>query len=772
MPKGNGNQINKKSQGKKCISWSPLLTENDSHNPTDSIKRFNPNVAIFTSNSSSTPSRNASTIGTIETFVPTKLCSFKQKISIPNNIQASNTNKSNGDVSSDSDHIVLKSDQGKQTPCSASPHYYYQTKAMSNVEISSSASTSLVPRHLPASSNYYDSSRLQDQSLGLPKNCHRIEPFKSNSVTVLTHHGERSQQDNKGQENIATFYDSIVTIASASQNEKKNIFLSTLPPSLKKENTQVERNEDTDDDGDVALYQISRPKRYIIMFGLFLSVLLAAMDQTIVAVVLSNIGAQFDALSSTAWLGTAYLITITALQPLYGKLSDIMGRLPILLSALGIFLVGSALCATAQSMIWLIIARGVTGIGGSGIFSMAMIIASDITTAKNRSCYISFFSFSWTIVSVTGPLLGGVFADKVTWRWCFYINLPIGAVTVLISLLFLRIPARKSSWKEKLKRIDFLGSLVIVAGLIVLLLALSWGGKEHPWSSPAVISLLIVGLVLLIAFVLVEAYVSPEPILKLNLLKSYSMLALIIAILTSGMVLFSLIYYLPLFFSVTQNSSTISSGLHLLPFQVSVSVFALASGYITSYTGKYRLVTLFGFLCATVGAGIVTLLRPDSTADKQIGYLILCGIGVGLTLSPTVVLGQYLVKPDSVAIITGFLVFIRSIGDVLGLAMCDSIFKNSLLKRLNPIASRYPGYSNSIFDSQNNASVIWVPDFPSDIRNEIVDAYGQALRQIFIAMVPLSAIGFVASLIVRQDDRLYKKAKKDDSDKTFKKLLV
>ncbi|KAJ1915736.1 hypothetical protein H4219_004153 [Mycoemilia scoparia] len=642
-----------------------------------------------------------------------------------------------------------------------------------------SSSTSLSPAcPLSVSNNVYVSSRFQNECLAVSGDRRKIGHSKADPIAPITASVDKSLKFSRYQEAGPSSCESIITTGSVSQDKENTNSMPTLM-SLKKENTVVKRvgcrDRGSDDEkekgaveADVARVLITPSRRYIIMFGLVLSVFLAAMDQTIVAVVLPNIGAQFDALSNTAWLGTAYLITITALQPLYGKLSDIFGRLQVLLFALGIFLVGSALCATAQSMIWLIISRGVTGIGGSGIFALSIIILSDITTIKNRGRYISCISFAWTIASVIGPLLGGVFADKVTWRWCFYINLPIGAVTVIISLLFLRVPTQKSSWKEKLKRIDFLGSLIIVAGLVVLLLALSWGGKEYPWNSAVIISLLVVGLVLLIAFVLVEAYIPPEPILKISLFKSYSMLALIIAILTSGMVMYSLIYYVPVFFSITQNASSINAGLHLLPFLVTVSIFALASGQLTSYTGRYRLVTIFGFLFAAVGSGIVTLLRPDSTLDKQIGYLILCGIGIGLVLPPVIVLGQSMVKPNDIAIITSFLMFTRTIGGVLGLAICDSVFKNYLLRKLHPIVSQHPSYSKPILDSQDNSSIIWASDFPSDLRHEVIDAYGQALRQLFIVLVPLSAIGFVASVIVKQGKTLNKKTKKDDAGKKAK----
>ncbi|KAJ1669585.1 hypothetical protein EV182_008689, partial [Spiromyces aspiralis] len=182
---------------------------------------------------------------------------------------------------------------------------------------------------------------------------------------------------------------------------------------------------------------------------------------------------------------------MAAFQPLYGKLSDIFGRLQLLMFSLGIFLIGSALCGAAQSMIWLIIARGLTGVGGAGILTLAVVVIGDITDLRSRGKYLGFFSMAWAVAHSIGPLLGGTFADKITWRWCFYINLPIGAVAAVTSLLFIRIPVERGTWIQKLKRVDFLGSFIIVASLILILLALSWGGKTYAWNSAVVIALLV-----------------------------------------------------------------------------------------------------------------------------------------------------------------------------------------------------------------------------------------------------------------------------------------
>ena len=419
----------------------------------------------------------------------------------------------------------------------------------------------------------------------------------------------------------------------------------------KSEKKGKEENEDK------ARVELDFRKRMIVMFGLFLALLLAAMDQTIVAVVLSTIGDKFNALSISTWIATSYLITMTSFQPLYGKLSDIFGRVQVLMVALGIFLIGSVLCGTAQSMIWLIIGRAVTGIGGGGITSMTLVIIGDVTTVKERGRYMGFYFVAWGASSVVGPLLGGVFADKVSWRWCFYINLPICVVTVVTALLFLRIPTESSTWIEKLKRVDFLGSFIVVTALILILLGLSWGGKDYAWNSPMVIAVLTIGLALLVIFVVVEIYIPAEPLVNPSLFKNRTVSAVFVSSMMTGMVMFGLIYYIPIFFSATYHTSAIGSGLRLLPYQVSISIFALLSGQLMTITRHYRTITFVGLAITIVGTGILTLLSVSSKLDKQIGYLILPGIGIGLVLPPTIVIAQAAVSSDMVAVTTNVIIF-------------------------------------------------------------------------------------------------------------------
>ncbi|KAG0334500.1 hypothetical protein BG005_004841, partial [Podila minutissima] len=241
----------------------------------------------------------------------------------------------------------------------------------------------------------------------------------------------------------------------------------------------------------------------VVFIGLMLGVFLSSLDQTIVSVCTTKIANDFKALNEIPWVGTAYLLTSTAFQPLYGRFSDIFGRKPTFLFAISVFLIGSALCGAAQNMIMMIVARGIAGVGAGGIMSMVMIIITDLVSLRDRGKYQGIIGAVFGFSSVIGPLLGGVFTDKASWRWAFFINLPIGAITLAAVIKLLHLPHQGGSFMEKAKRIDVLGSLTLVAGLILVLLPLNWGGSTYAWNSGIVIGLFCAGFAVLFVFCMI-----------------------------------------------------------------------------------------------------------------------------------------------------------------------------------------------------------------------------------------------------------------------------
>ncbi|KAJ1916993.1 hypothetical protein H4219_003464 [Mycoemilia scoparia] len=494
---------------------------------------------------------------------------------------------------------------------------------------------------------------------------------------------------------------------------------------------------------------ITRVRFIIILIGLCLSVFLGAMDLTIVAVTRPQIANQFGSLSTSAWIANSYMITSSAFQTLYGKLSDIFGRLEMLMFALLLFLVGSALSATAQSMTWLIAARALSGVGSAGLIGITLVIISDLTPLQERGKYFGLFAAMWAVACVVGPLIGGVFADHVTWRWCFYINLPIGGITALTSLLCIRIPKPKGTFKQKLKRVDFVGSAILVGGLVMFLLGIELGGKDYPWNSAAVICLIVIGILLVASFFVYEAKVPLEPILHPSLLANVSVLSSLLSLFFLGIVFYSLIYYIPVYYITVNNDSITRSSVRMLPLLVSISVLAMVIGVVMGKVGHYRWFIWVGNGLAVVGSGIMILYTQSSFA-KQVVFMLVSGIGIGITYPAFNLVVQGAVDDSLLAVVSNLVPLFRNIGGIVGLAVSDVIFNNELRSKLGALAAQYPEYAKGIAECQEDSSAIWKQDFPNPLRHQIVDEFKNSLYWFFVAMVPFIGLALLVSLPIRR----------------------
>ncbi|KAK9767376.1 hypothetical protein K7432_002911 [Basidiobolus ranarum] len=479
-------------------------------------------------------------------------------------------------------------------------------------------------------------------------------------------------------------------------------------------------------------------KLMLVFLGLALSILLAGLDQTIVATALPKIASDFGAFNEIAWVATAYMLTATACQPLYGKFSDIFGRKAAFLFAIIIFEVGSALCGSSQSMTMLIVARAVAGIGGGGIQGMVFIIISEIVPIRERGKYQGFIGATYGISSVLGPLLGGIFTDDVTWRWAFYINLPIGALTVVVVSLYLNLPVAKSSLMDKLKRIDFLGTILLLGFIITLLLPTQWGGNQYPWNSAKIIALYCVSGVLLIAFVIVEYRFAAEPIVPCRLFAMRTPLFTFITMFFFGMGFFGLIYYIPLYFQIVRGDSATTSGLEMLPMMLSVSMCSIISGLTVTKTGIIVVWCWVGSAIMTVGTGLLTLWNADTGRGEQIGFLLVVGIGAGCCIQTLIFAGQSAVTHKDMGVVTALSTFFRSIGGVLGIAIFGAIFNNKLTEGLENLSFHIP-----VKEATNNFE--FLNTLPAEERRETVDVYVHVLRTIYTIAIFMVGIAFLFS---------------------------
>ncbi|KAG0325618.1 hypothetical protein BGZ99_000387 [Dissophora globulifera] len=508
-------------------------------------------------------------------------------------------------------------------------------------------------------------------------------------------------------------------------------------------------NIDADADKDVAKQPdpvIGRRAAILLFVGLAMASFLASLDGTIIATALPRIASDFKAQAQMSWVATSYLLTYNAFQPLYGKFSDIFGRKVMILFASVTFMAGSAGAGGASGMTMLIAFRAIQGLGASGLLSIVLIIISDIFPLEERPKYQSIIWSVFGISSIVGPLLGGVFVQQVTWRWCFLINLPLGVVTIASVVLFLHLPFERQELRVQLARIDYFGTAFIIITVICLLLPITWGGTTYAWSSPVIIALFVVAAILIAILIWIESKAT-EAVIPPRLFKNKTVSLLFGVNFLTGMGFLGVIFYSPIYFQVVKGAGATASGLHLLPMVLGLVIASIASGLALAKIRDYRVFIWVGTVMMCIGTGLCQLLDADSGMGQQIGFLLIVGLGIGLILQTCMLAAQAAVEKEDMAVVTALCGFFNSIGGGIGIAMCSALFNNHL-------ASGFAKFSPAVLAviAQYNIaeSITAVQDLPPDVKALVVDVYVKTFQFIFLCITPISGCAFLLSLFIRK----------------------
>ncbi|KAI0444741.1 putative MFS aflatoxin efflux pump [Xylaria telfairii] len=480
----------------------------------------------------------------------------------------------------------------------------------------------------------------------------------------------------------------------------------------------------------------------LLLLSIYVSVFLINLDQLIVSTAIPQITDEFHSLQDIGWYGSAYLLTSCSFQLMFGKIYTFYSARVVYLISILFFEAGSAICGASPTSAVFIAGRSIQGIGAAGIYSGSVVGIVNVVPLHRRPIYMGLFGATSGVSSILGPLVGGAFTSNVTWRWCFYINLPFGGVALLSIATLLKIPKPNTTlgWKSKLSQLDAWGTIFLIPGVVSFLLALQWGGTVYAWNSGRIIALLTLGSVLLILFIVIQILMPTTATVAPRIFKQRSIYSGFLAIFLIGAQFNVFLYFLPIWFQVIKGDSAVASGIHLLAFPLATIIATLIMGGAATKLGYYTPFLLFSAVLLAIGAGLLTTLQVDTDTAKWIGYQVLYGFGLGMGIQVPNIAAQTVLPPNDVATGVALMLFGLQLGGAIFISVGQSVFTNELASHLSTL----PGFDKSMI--QNNGATVISSSIPVELRQRVLGAYNEALRggfRVGLIIASLTIIGAV-----------------------------
>ena len=451
------------------------------------------------------------------------------------------------------------------------------------------------------------------------------------------------------------------------------------------------------------------------------------------------------------WSGTAFLLTSTVLQPPIGSFSQIFGRKSMIYVSAAFFLAGAIIAALANNFTVILVGRSIQGVGGGGIICLTEMVVVDTVPLRERGNYLSIFGMMWAVGTVAGPLLGGGFSQNVSWRWIFWINLPFLGVGFVLVTIFLKLNVEHGAFLTKLRQVDWIGMIIFIASATGFLIPVTWGGVQYAWDSWRTLVPLIVCSFGLVGFVVHQEYIASDPLIHTAVFKNRTAAILYVDTMLHGIILWSILYFLPLYFEAVRGMGPILSGIAMFPWTFTVAPASVVTGIAIAKTGKYRWAVQTGWFFATLGLGLLIIIKPHTSTVAWIFLNLVGGIGTGILFPAMALAVQASASAKDQAYAANMFSFFRGVGQTLGVAIGGVIFQNQMKKKM----LTYPLLANLADQYSKDAAglVEIIKAMPAgEMKEQIRDSYTDALRLVWIVMTAFSAIAFFSSFLVKAYD--------------------